>query len=266
MRPKTIILSIALLLAACGSGDTSTSGNDSESGLTTSSDGAAYAQRLIFLPPDPRMTAGVLFDFAVRADETSVHRAMQAWLVREGQWSALGSDRWQAPAMRAPWRLVPHGPLRVITGRDGELGALLFERPGAPLRIGATTSVGEWNPAANVYVRLRDAGLGSVDIPIQGTLVNVRFNLGPTTDVALEPIRREAYLTNGRGMFLVLFAGSQSTTGWLHDGARDRSWDQLRFVPSSYQSPNESGTAASGTADTVAARVPTAWTDRKSVV
>lgn len=270
-----LIFSTVLLLAGCSADDPPAPGTGAEADAPAEARLVAYSERLFFLSgPDPVPRAAV-FDFVAHVDSTAVHRSSRAWTAEGERWQPLVDTAWQMAPMRDPWRLMPHGPIRLVVDREGELDALLFRSAdeGFSLEIGG--AVAEWSPGSDTQVRLRRAELatpgGAADaadsrerIAVPGALVDVR--LGSERMLSAEEDHAEAYLTDGRGLFLVVLdhPDRHRRVAWLSDGAGEESWENVRLEPSAY-TPADSvapavgaGAAASGAASGGAANAAAA--------
>lgn len=260
MMKRIFLLGVGLaLLGACDRGDSNARAPDGAAAAGDTVGPAAYAERLLFLPVSDR-DASVLFDFGARVDSAGVERSLQAWTAQDGAWTALDSAVWRIDRMREPWRMVPHGPLRLLVDADGDLEALVYRRETDPLRLLAGEVIGEWSPAQNARLRIRRAEVVVADGPRSGVLVDAHYRVDSLVASPADSVGA-AYLTDGRGTHFVLLHGVvDDGAAWMREGARNRTWRGVRIEPTSFASA-----ATAGDADTTAAagaapeRTPTAW-------
>lgn len=133
---------------------------------------AIYDRQLLFLAGTDTLLAAVL-DFSAVVDSV-VSRSARVWLGREGVWESFLEATWQAERMRDPWRLVPHGSLRLVVGDGDEVEALLYRQGERGWRLVLGSTRVEWSPAGGTQVRLRRAELGLGSESVSGTLLDVQ--------------------------------------------------------------------------------------------
>src|SRR5690606_18052004 len=127
---------------------------------------------------------------------------------------------WRMPPIREPWRPMPHGSLRILVDRDGEVEALVAGTGVDEVRLLPGRPLDNWvSPDAElVYSRaeLRVAG-----IAYEGALLDTRFGARqgrpPLPADATHPA--QLFVTDGAGAVFALLseAAPHGTQGWFRD-------------------------------------------------
>jgi hypothetical protein len=200
---------------------------------------AAYERRLIFLGPGQRLPSAAIVDFVAVSDSLGLRRGVRARVADGHDWSRVMDAGWEMERMREPWRLVPHGPLRLVVGDAGELGALVF-RADTEIRLEPGPTLATFSPDPSMRLLLRQGRLALGADLVQGVILDAQ--LGRSLDAAASrdgrgdesgrtaapdratPAARpgaEALLL-GEGGFYVVFAGSgDDPFAWLRHGQQD---------------------------------------------
>ncbi|HUE77532.1 MAG TPA: hypothetical protein VMM83_06280 [Longimicrobiales bacterium] len=269
-----------LLLAACEAGggteETPATGRE-EFGPT-----AAYDRRLVFLGPGAELPTAAVFDFAVLSDSATLRRGIRVRLVDGVEWIPLMDAGWEMERMREPWRLLPHGDLKVIVGSAGELDALVLAGEELRVRLDPGSSIAEYSPDAGTQLVLRQAELRLGGEPIAGILLDAQLGraVNPsaippaTTEASGEeggqaeepgedaegdyslvvdpaPAARagaEALLLDNAGYYVVFAASAEGDIAWVHAAGRDDIRRAARLEPLEWEPFEEAGV-----------QVPIAW-------
>lgn len=142
MRILIMVLMMGIL-AACGNGADEAATLPPE---RVESEAKAFQRRIFFVTEDEERLDLLAFEHTVLARETEVERGATLWHLGEEGWKSLIELAWEDQPIREPWRIVPHGPLRIIVDDTGELLALRLRTPHGNGRLSATTIVDEWTP------------------------------------------------------------------------------------------------------------------------
>lgn len=278
MRTIPFLL-VALLLAACeagGAGEEIPATGREEFGPT-----AAYDRRLVFLGPGAELPTAAVFDFAVLSDSAGLRRGIRARLVDGMEWIPLMDAGWEMARMREPWRLVPHGDLKLIVGSAGELDALVFAGEELGVRLDPGSSIAEYSPDAGTQLVLRQAELRLGGEPVTGILLDAQLgravNPAAIPRIAPEPADpgaedageiaadaagdsllvdpapaarpgAEALLLDNAGYYVVFAASAEGDMAWVHAAGRDDVRRPARLEPFEWEPFQEAGV-----------QVPTAW-------
>lgn len=131
---------------------------------------------MIFVAADA--TGAALLDFSAIDAGTVVRRTARGWAEAGSGWTPLYDLNWEGAAVRRPWRLVPHGPIRLRVGDNGEVDAISVRDQDADLAmLEAGDFVAEWMPFNTTQLVLREATLALGGDPIRGWLVDARFGV-----------------------------------------------------------------------------------------
>lgn len=232
---------------------------------------AAYDRRMIFLGPGGDLPTAAVVDLQVLSDSAGLRRGARARFLDGQGWIPLLDAGWEMGPMRSPWRLVPHGPMRIRLSEDAELDAIEF-RDEPTLRLLPGGVIAEHAPDAGTQLVLRHAALLVEDEPHEGVLLDAQIGRdagadfrprtrgGPADDdgsaadgesASPSPTARpgtEALLLDGEDFHLVIAAAARGQIAWVHSAGQDdvRTGVELRG------SAQEPFTEA-------AVQVPTAW-------
>jgi hypothetical protein len=101
---------------------------------------AAYERRLVFLGPGQRLPTAAVMDFIAVAANEGLRRGARARVADGTEWHALRDAGWEMERMRDPWRLTPHGPLKLMVNDSGEAVNALPVPPAAAIVSSANPS------------------------------------------------------------------------------------------------------------------------------
>jgi hypothetical protein len=200
---------------------------------------AAYERRLIFLGPGQRLPAAAIVDFGAVSDTIGIRRGVRARLSDGNDWTRLMDAGWDMERMREPWRLMPHGPLRLVVGDAGDLGALVF-RLDPEVRIEPGMVVATLSPDPGLQLVLRQGRLVLGGELVHGTILDAQ--LGRSLDAAASrrardtghdtaapadlatPVARagtEALLLGEAGFYVAFAGDGESQFAWLRHGQQN---------------------------------------------
>jgi hypothetical protein len=239
IRWSTLALAITAGAVACGNGGEPGRERD-RAGQSRVDFGptAAYERRLIFLGPGQRLPTAAIVDFGALSDEDGLRRGVRARLADGNDWTRLMDAGWSMDRMREPWRLVPHGPLRLIVGDGGEVAALVI-RGDVEVRIEPGGSMAELTPDPGTQLMLRQGRIGLGGSLVSGVLLDIQTGRsldGPPHGSALPgapptggddgatPWARpgvEALLAGEAGFYMVFAGTASGTLAWLRHGQQD---------------------------------------------
>jgi uncharacterized protein (DUF1499 family) len=104
----------------------------------------SYERSITFLTFQEDSTLLVPFFFSAQTEPDGVHRETKGWLARGGTWDPFLEQDWTGPGSTAPWRILPHGPLRLIVGEGDALETILFQGVGRDLELRIGELLVEW--------------------------------------------------------------------------------------------------------------------------
>lgn len=228
LDPMPLLLFVLMLSLLTACERTEPPGAHAGDGTEVDSPGASYGRKLLFLSGSEAEPTAMLFRFTVATESDHVRRSARAWLGRDGGWSDLLEIAWDGPPMRDAWRLVPHGPLRVVADDGGDVEALVHHDDERGFRLLPAAAVTEWSPTELSHFRVRSADLLIGEDPLGGILLDVQA--GSLTPA--EQTTTTAFLTDGRDLFLVVAAGPGSRSpAWLRLGFREEGFENVVLTP-----------------------------------
>jgi hypothetical protein len=237
LRFSTLLL-LAVLIAggspACEDGRT-----DREEQATAPVDfgpTAAYERRFLFLGPGQTLPTAAIMDFVALSDSLGLRRGVRARVSDGTDWHQLMDEGWDMARMREPWRLVPHGALRLVMGDAGELAALVF-RGDMEVRVEPGSPLAGHSPDPGTQLVLRHARLALGADLTDGVLLDAQLGRGvdpahsrlagqPRADDDAEATPagqpgEEALLMDNDGFFVVFTTAGSGPVAWVHHAGRD---------------------------------------------
>lgn len=249
---------------------------------------AAFERLFVFLGPGDRIPTAAVFDFSALSDSVGVRRGVRGRLADGDAWVPLLDVGWEMGVMHEPWRIVPHGPLKLMVADGGELSAVAFRgEPSVRLEPGALLA--EATPDAGTQLLLRQAALVMDGEVVNGILLDAQLartvpasaplrradrGAGSGEDPGGEPGREidpaespdeggadaavlatptarpgaEALLVDNSGYYLVLAPSPNGDVAWISEGGRDEVQRGVSLEPIAWTDYLEGN-----------AQVPTAW-------
>lgn len=282
----TLVLVLLLAVPACDGGPGSAPTKEEvtpDFGPT-----AAYNRRLIFLGPGSPLPTAAVFDFVALSDSIGIRRGVRARVVDGAGWRGLMDEGWEMEPMREPWRLVPHGPLTLLVGEAGELGALIHRDSATSTRLELGAALAEHSPDVATQLVLWSARLTLDGQRVPGVLLDAQLGRAVNPELAARdtvapdtaaadtagpaapaselaepetaapdsvppptPIATpgaEALLLNEDGYYAVLATASTGSLAWVHTAGTDDVQAGARLEPAGWSTDDDVGT-----------RVPTSW-------
>ena len=273
MRPVQSITILALLLAltACEDGPP-WGGRGAPTDQEIAPDYgpmAAYNRHLIFLGAGTDLPTAAVYDFVALSDSIGVRRGVRSRVVDADRWRTLVDAGWEMQPMREPWRLVPHGPLKLTVTETGDLGALIH-RDSVATRLDLGATLAEHSPDVSTQLVLRSARLSVDDATVSGVLLDIQLgravnpqmvqrDAADTTQTAADsavavpptPVARpgaEALLLNSSGYHAVLANVATGSLAWIRSADQDDIRSGARIEPAAWSLDERSG-----------AELPSAW-------
>ncbi len=180
-RGRAAALAAALLAGSCTGGDPGDGlpepGGDPEaSGGVPSTrvitPGTTYQRTIVFLETSGDSALFVSWDFENRVEADGVHRTVRGWLGRAGQWRLFMEDDWTTGPTRAPWRILPRGPARLVVGTADALEEIYYREGVRDLSLRLGTTSAEWSGQRGATYRLLDGTLRLADVETRGLVLD----------------------------------------------------------------------------------------------
>lgn len=182
---------------------------------------AAYQRAIAFVAERDGAGMYVAWDFETLTSPDSVHRTVRGWLGREGDWARFIEERWAAGPSRAPWRIVPRGPVRLVVGEEDVIREVYYEEDARSVSVRLDGSLAEWSgPGGRAYRLSRaSAKLGGQETP--GLAIDVSEVAESADALAGEWV----VLVGPDGFALVLAGAAGRYRSWVFAGGEDAAAD-----------------------------------------
>jgi hypothetical protein len=183
--------------------------------------GRVYERNFVFTTPTGDTTLLVPWLITARTRPGGVDRTGRGWLLRGGTWEFFYEERWESPPTRAPWRVLPHGALRLIVGEGDAIEALVYSEGPRQLELELAAPLIEWAGAQGQVFRVLEAAVYLADQRIPGVALDMARVHGADAELPGE----WAFLTSGDSLQAVLerpVTATDTTTSY-------RAWARLDF-------------------------------------
>lgn len=226
LRRRAPLAVLLLAALACGDGAPEPGGSEpvaSDSATVVDLPVVQHYERLVAFvgaPRDSTLSVHWAWDSRVRPGE--VGREVNGFLSRNGTWEQFLGLEWSTPPSRAPWRILPRRPVRVLMGEAEALQGIVYAEGGRELELVFGSTLSEWTGPAGETVRLQEAEVLLANRVVDGLLLDLSRSRGTA-----EPPARDWVLLSGEdNLELVLEdPGLDGTPGMF------RGWARLDFRP-----------------------------------
>lgn len=104
----------------------------------------------------PELELILAWSFEARTRSGEVERRSRGWLARDGSWDPFYSVTWETPPSRAPWRILPRPPLRILVGQNDALERLVFEEGPRSVELAFGRTLVEWSGQQGETIRVQE--------------------------------------------------------------------------------------------------------------
>ncbi len=118
-----------------------------------------YERNVVVLTLGGDSTIVVPWVFGARNDGASVRHEIRGWLSRGDTWDAFFSDQWTTGPSRAPFRILPRGPVDLVVGAGDALEAILYEQGARRLETALETPIADWSGSRGESLQLHRGAL-----------------------------------------------------------------------------------------------------------
>ncbi len=191
---------------------------------TPADSGRIYERSIVFLSTQSDSVFVVPWFFTVRTGAGVVRRHGRGWLLRGAVWDPFFDEAWETPLVRAPWRPMPHGALRLQVGEGDALEQVSFVSAGRRLDLMLESSLAEWTGRRGETFRFLAGGLVLAERRVSGLVLDLNRARGVGEGASGDWM----VLTSGDSLHLVLHAPLQAQNrepggwrGWAHLDFRD---------------------------------------------
>ena len=229
LRPWATLL--AFIGAACGepNAEGSSENPPGEPGAVESPDppggSRTYQRTVVFIDTSQDTTMFVPWDFESRSEPGGVARTLRGWLGRAGQWALFMEDDWVTAPSRAPWRILPRGPARLVMDAEDALRTIYYQEGLRDLSIELGPTLVEWRGQRGEIYRLAEGSARLSESTTAGLVLDVS-----TARLTEEPEPAEwGLLTSGDGVQLLLVdpEGPGPYRAWAKMGEQDLAWPEV---------------------------------------
>ena len=232
--PLPALVLLSAVLTACGPSRSKTP--EQPASTATQGSGAGnfhgriYERNFVFttLAKDSALVVPWLFTTGTRPG--AVDRQARGYLARGGSWEAFYDQEWETPPSRAPWRILPHGSLRLLVGDEDAIQSVIFDEGPRKLELELSNSLVEWTGMRGQQFSVRDAAIYLSDRRIPGLALEMsRVHGSDEADPG-----DWAFLVSGDSLQMVVENPSATPPGtkgayraWARLDFRDLHWPNL---------------------------------------
>lgn len=228
---------LIILLSGCGSREGVPAGEgEPEEGASQPArnfQGRSYERHIVFLTARGDSTLVVPWSFFARTKPGGVDRSVRGWLARSGTWDPFVREEWESPPTRVPWRILPHGPARIMVGSGDAIERIFFEEGPRRLEVALGDLLVEWTGQRAQIFRIHEGTtlLSSGEVP------GFVLDLARAWTAEDPPPGDWGFLLSGDSLQVVLEGqhGTVDPNGGLFEGwgrveYTDRQWEDLHLV------------------------------------
>ena len=234
-RPLLVALTLgASALAACGSPEGEPSPepeSETEGAAAEDFRGRVYERNLVFATFTGDSAFVVPWLVSAQTRPGGVLRHARGLLARGGSWEAFYEEAWETPPTRTPWRILPHGSLRLVVGEGDAVEGVIFSEGQRQLELEITGgALIEWTGMRGQVYRLMDGAAYLSDQRVGGLILDMSRVHG-----AEEAAHGDwAFLTSGDSLQVILENPTASPPGtpggcriWARLDYRDLQWPSV---------------------------------------
>jgi len=228
--PIWTLLSLLLVAGLAGAACTADAPPESEGAESPGAEatdatvlhGREYERYVVFMTSRGDSTLVVPWLFSSRAVPGVVQRETRGWLARGGSWEPFHSDEWETSPSRAPWRILPHGPVRLIVGPGDALDGVIYESGSRLLEVQPGELLVEWRGQRGETYRAQEGVALLSNQRVDGVIMDLA-----RARAAGDPVPGDwLFLISGDSLHLFMDSPDGGTTG---ASTSYRGWAQLDF-------------------------------------
>ena len=188
-----------------------------------------YERNIVFMTTGRDSAIIVPWFFTAHSRPGGVTREVRGWLARSEEWEPFFQDRWEGPATRAAFRILPRAAMRLLMGDGDALEAILYEEGAQQLDVMIDEPVADWSGARGEVFRVHDGSMLLGGQPVNGRLLDVNRAHRP----GAVPPGDWIFLEGGPSVTVVLEApaglppGSTPHIGWARVGNDELRWPRV---------------------------------------
>lgn len=217
-------------LAACGAPESEPEPLPEAAGETATGNfrGRVYERNFVFTTLSGDSAFVVPWLMTAQTRPGGVHRRARGLLARGNSWDGFFDQRWDTPPTRIPWRVLPHGSLRLVVREGDAVESVIFSEGQRQLELELEGgSLMEWTGTRGQLYRLVEGAAYLSDQRVPGMILDMSRVHG-----ADEAAHGDwAFLASGDSLQVVLenpTASAPGTVGgcriWARLDFRDLQW------------------------------------------
>ena len=232
-RRSVPVLALTLLAVACSEEAPRPDAPDDTATVSDSARtfaGRVFERNVVFLTT--RADSAILVPWLVsaRTRPGGVDRSARGLLARSGTWEAFFDASWESPPTRVPWRILPHGRMRLIVGDEEDLDRIVFEEGARQLHVVLDDALVEWSGQRGETFRIVEGALLLSSQRVPGVVLD----MARARRAGDRPPGDWAVLTSGDSLQLVVYSpearppGAPGTwRGWARLDGTDLHWPSV---------------------------------------
>lgn len=229
--PASGLLAGLVLLAACGGAEEKPAARPADEGAEEAGAGfrgRAYERNLVFMALAGDSAFVVPWLVSGQTQPGGVRRTARGLLARGGSWEEFYDETWESQPTRTPWRILPHGNLRLLVGEGDAVEGVIFSQGPRQLELEVTGgSLMEWTGTQGQVFRLLEGAAYLSDQRLEGLILD----MSRVHNVESVAQGDWAFLTSGDSLQVILEnseAAAPNTPGayraWARLDFRDLQW------------------------------------------
>jgi hypothetical protein len=131
-----------------------------------------HERLLTFITPSADSTLSVHLAWDAKVRDDRIDRRIEGFLARSGVWERFTSSSWSTDPVRAPWRILPRRPVRVLMGTGDVLERVLYASGSRSLELIPGSTLAEWSGNGGEVIRVQEAEVVLAGRPVSGLLLD----------------------------------------------------------------------------------------------
>lgn len=187
-----------------------------------------YERNIVFFAARGDSTLLVPWFFTARSQAEGVEREVRGWLARGGAWDPFFHERWMDRPNRAPWRILPRGPVRLTVGAGDAIEEVRFQEGGRNLEVILGDLLVEWSGQRAQTYRVQRGTTVLSDGTVEGLVVDASRAWTPQ-----DPAPGDwGFLISGDSLQMVL---EDQDPAEAESGGSYACWARLEFLDRQWQ-------------------------------
>lgn len=172
-----LMAGLALLAAACGGPEEEPAAEQAAEGpgdAAASFRGRIYERNVVFMALSGDSAFVVPWLMSGQTQPGGVRRVTRGLLARGSTWEEFYEEAWESPPTRTPWRILPHGSLRLLMGEGDALEGIIYAEGQRQLELEVPGgSLMEWTGTGGQVFRVFEGAAYLSDQRLQGLILDM---------------------------------------------------------------------------------------------